>query len=155
MTIKIKLSGLPRIAFRAKDRGQTLIEALITVLILGVGIIALIRFQNYLSYDTSLAQQKAAALIVADKKIESLMDFQVLNDTPGYTSYQSVATGSSTDTVGNTTYNLSWTITSNTNPTYKTVDLTVTWTDRRNATQSIRVVTRISGVEPSNSAVVM
>lgn len=136
-------------------KGQGLIETMITLLLISVSVIALIRFQNYLAYDNSLAQQKNEATILAIQKIESLRDFQVLNNTSGYTSYQGVASGSSTSTGTNATYTITWTVTANTNPTYKVIDVTVSWTDRYGSAQSIRFISRVAGIEPGDSAAVM
>lgn len=138
-----------------KQQGQTLIEALVTILVIALGVIALIRFQSYLAYDNSLAQQKAEATFLALQKIEVLRDFQVLTNTAGYTSYQSIASGTGTSTGVNTTYNLSWTVTTNNNPDYKKIDVTVSWTDRYNNSQSVELVTDVAGIDPANSSAVM
>lgn len=138
-----------------KENGQTLIETLVTLVVIAIGVIALIRFQNYLSYDNSLSQQKADATTIAQSQIESLRDYQVLNNTSGYSSYQNIASGSSTVTGTTTTYTVNWTITSVTNPTYKRIDVTVSWTDRRGTAQSVRLISNVAGVEPANSAAVM
>lgn len=135
--------------------GQTLIEALVTILFISVSVIALIRFQNYLSYDNSLSQQKADAITLAQSTVESLRDFHVLNNTSGYSSYQSIASGSSTSTGATATYTVTWTITSSTNPTHKAIDVTVSWTDRRGTAQSVRLISDVAGIEPANSAAVM
>ena len=140
---------------RNNKTGQTLIETLVTLVFISIGVIALIRFQSYLSYDTSLSQQKGDATIIAQSTIETLRDYQVLNNTSGYTSYQSIASGTSTVTGITTTYSVSWTITSTTNPTYKSIDVTVSWTDIRGATQSVRLISNVAGIEPANSAAVM
>ena len=136
-------------------RGQTLIEALITVVFIAVTVIALIRFQNYLAYDNSLSQQKGDATILAQSRIEVLRDYQVLNNTTGYTSYQGISSGTSTTTGATAVYTVTWTVTSFTNPTYKSVDVNVTWTDRRGVAQSVRLISDIAGIEPANSAAVM
>lgn len=138
-----------------KENGQTLIETLVTLVVIAIGVIALIRFQNYLSYDNSLSQQKADATTIAQSQIESIRDYQVLNNTSGYSSYQNIASGSSTVTGTTTTYTVNWTITSVTNPTYKRIDVTVSWTDRRGTAQSVRLISNVAGVEPANSAAVM
>lgn len=135
--------------------GQTLIETLVTLVFIAIGVIALIRFQNYLSYDNSLSQQKADATTIAQSQIETLRDYQVLNNTSGYSSYQNIASGSSTVAGATTTYTVTWTITSATNPTYKSIDVTVSWTDRRGTAQSVRLNSNVAGVEPANSAAVM
>jgi Tfp pilus assembly protein PilV len=136
-------------------KGQTLVEALITLVFISVTVIALIRFQNYLSYDNSLSQQKGDATMIAQSKIETLRDFQVLNNTSGYTSYQSIASGSSTTTGKTAVYTVAWTITTLSNPTYKTIDVTVSWTDRKGIAQSVRLISHVAGIEPANSAAVM
>lgn len=138
-----------------KYYGQTLIEALITVLFIAIGVIALVRFQNYLAYDNSITQQRADATILAMSRIETLKEFQVLNTTVGYTAYQDITSGSSTVSGVNTTYTVNWVVTSYTNPTYKTIDVTVSWIDRYGNTQSIRLVSDVAGIEPSTSAAII
>lgn len=140
---------------RRTHNGQTLIEVMVTVLFMAIAVIALIRFQNYLAYDSMLTRQKNDATLLATEKLESLRYFQVLNNTSGYTSYQSIATGNSTSTVGNTTYTLNWTVTSYTNPTYKNVNVVVSWTDRNSLSQSIQMSSDIAGIDPSTSGSVM
>lgn len=139
----------------SKVSGQTLIETLLTIVFISLTVISLIRFQNYLSYDNSLSQQTADAVNLAESKIESLRDFQVLNVTSGYTDYSSMSSGSSTTTGSTCVYTMTWTISSAANPAYKTIDVTVSWTDRRGGSQSIRLVSRVAGIQPANSATVM
>lgn len=135
--------------------GQGLIEVLITLLIVVVGVLGIIRFQNYLAYNNSLAQQQGDATILAMQKIESLRDYQVLNTTSGYTAYQDIASGSTTSTGATTVYTITWTVTTNVNPTYKKIDVTVSWTDRNNISQSVRLVSQVAGVEPAFSAAIL
>lgn len=142
---------------RSRQRGQSLIEVLIAVLFIAIGVIALIRFQHYLAYDNSLVHQKSDAALLAVKQTEMLRDFQVLNTTSGYTAYQDIAssTGAATVTIGNTSYSMTWSVTSQTNPTYKTIDVTVSWTDVHSNPQSIELTTQVAGIDPSNSASIM
>lgn len=135
--------------------GQTLVEALVTVVIVGLGVIALVRFQNYLSYDNSVAQQTTHAQIVAQSTMEGIRNFQVLNNTSGYTSYSSISSGTSTVAGISTTYNVAWTVNTFTNPNYKRITVVVTWTDRRGTSQSVTLISNVAGIEPANSAAVM
>lgn len=139
----------------SKNRGQTFIEVLITALFISFSVIALIRFQTYLAYDNSLARQKSEAIILASKELEQLRTYQVLNTQAGFTSYQSIATGNSSVTGMNATYAVSWVVTPYTNPTYKAVNVTVSWTDRYNNSQSIQMSSNIPGIDPTNSATIM
>lgn len=132
------------------QRGQGLVETLVALLVISGGAIALIQFEHNLGYTNSIAQQQAEATILATNKIESMRAFGVINTTAGYTSYSSIATGTSSATGANTTYTLNWTVnTSSTTPTYKTVDLNVTWTDFRGGTQSIELTSIILGLDPA------
>lgn len=138
-----------------KIEGQTLVEVMITLLFVCISIIALIRFQNYLAYNNSLAQQQSEATILAEKQLETLRDFQVLNNQNPYTSYQGIASGNSNVNGVNATYSLAWTVTPYTNPTYKNIDVTVSWTDRYNVSQSVELTTQVAGVDPSTEANIM
>ena len=117
--------------------------------------IALILFQAGIAYGDSVAQQKSQATLLATSEIESLRDFNVLNTQVPYAAYQNIASGTSNSTVGNTTYTLTWTVTAYVNPTYKTIDISVTWTDRRAIAQSIRLITMVAGIDPPYSAAIM
>lgn len=143
------------IILKSRNNGQTLVETLVTLVFIAIGVIALIRFQNYLSYDNSLSQQKGEATTIAQSQIETLTEFQVLNNTAGYTSYQSIASGTSSVTGTNATYTVTWTVTTTASPSYKAIDVTVSWTDRRATAQSVRLISYVAGIEPSNSAAVM
>jgi type IV pilus assembly protein PilV len=135
--------------------GQTLIEVLVTIVFVSMATIALIRFQNYLAYDNSVSQQTGDATVIAQSQIETLRDFQVLNNTAGYTSYQSIASGSSVVAGTTASYTVTWTVTSNTNPTYKVINVSVSWTDRRGKSQSVTLVSDVAGIQPSTSASIM
>jgi Tfp pilus assembly protein PilE len=130
-------------------------STLITIAFLAVSVIALVSFQSYLTYDNILSQQKTRALLLATSQIETLRDYQVLNNTSGYTSWQSIASGSSSVTGNTATYTVTWTVTSFANPTYKNVDVTVTWTDQRGTAQSVKQDVNIAGIDPQDSSAIM
>ncbi len=138
-----------------KLAGQTLIEALVTLVFITVSVIALIRFQNYLAYDTSVAQQTNTARLLAVSQIETLRDYQVINNTPGYTSYQSIASGSGTASSDGTNYTITYTVTTYTNPNYKNLDVSVTWTSRYGTSQSVRLISNVAQLDPQDSAAIM
>lgn len=132
--------------------GQGIIEVLATFLIIAISVSSLIYFQNNLAYSNNVTSQQQTALALATKQLETLRDFVSLT---GANSYASIASSTSTSTVLNTTYSLSWTITTATSPDYKTLDVTVSWTDRRNTAQSLRLVSRVGGIDPYYSGVIM
>lgn len=137
---------------RKKLIGQSLIETMITVVVISISVVSLIRFQNYIAYDGDLAKQKGQATILANKQLETLLDFHVLTTMQGYVSYDSIASGTSSSTVNGTNYTVSWTVTPFELPTYKNVNINVSWTDRHGSNQSVAVSSDIAGIEPAFSA---
>jgi len=135
--------------------GQGLVESLLVVLFISISVLVLVSFQHYLSYSTNFTQQQIDANALAVQETESLRDFQVINTTPNYTAYSNIANGTGTATVGNTTYSLTWTVAKNTDPTYTTIDVTVSWTDRVGTSQSVRLITKVAGLDPGSSGTFM
>jgi hypothetical protein len=131
--------------------GQGLVESLLVVLLISISVVVLVNFQHYVSYSTNLTQQQIDANTLAVKEIETLYDFQVLTATSGYIAYSSIVSSTGTATVGNTTYTITWTVTPFTNPTYKTLNVTVSWTDRTGTARSIQLVSNVAGLDPGLS----
>jgi Tfp pilus assembly protein PilV len=135
--------------------GEGLIETLICMLLIFGTIVSLMSFQATLAYNDDVSAQTSDATILAMNQLEKLRDFQVLNTTPGYTAYSSIVSGSSSPVGMNTTYTMTWTVTANTNPTYKNINVTVTWADRRAVSHSVTLSTNVAGIDPSYSSSVM
>ncbi|MDX2424889.1 MAG: prepilin-type N-terminal cleavage/methylation domain-containing protein [Cycloclasticus sp.] len=125
--------------YKTKLQGFSLIEVLIATLVLGIGILAVAKLQGTLIRNGSDANQRTVAASIAQKKIDDLKAFSILNS--GYTWDQALAlsgslpqtevaythitgdadlatyteTGglilpSSSITVGPTVYSLNWTV---------------------------------------------
>lgn len=135
-----------------KMKGQGLVEILMTLLIVAGSVLALLRLHSYLLYSNNLTYQQATAFQLAKSEIESLRDYSALT---GTNSYANIASGSSTVTGVSATYSMVWTVTSYTNPNYKTIDVTVSWTDRFGTSQSIRLISNIAQTDPNYSASIM
>jgi Tfp pilus assembly protein PilV len=140
---------------QARSCGQTMLEALLTILLIGLVSLAIIGFQNNLNYAGNITQQQNEALLLATKQIETLRNFQVINNTAGYTAYQNINNGTLTVNGLNTNYTIDWTVTTQTNPNYKTITVTVNWLDQTQQTQSIMLVTHIGAIDPAYSAAII
>jgi type IV pilus assembly protein PilV len=145
---------MPKLMMRTQQ-GQGLIEILITAVVIIIAVVALLNFQGNLAYNDSLVQARALATTLAEQKIEQLRDFNVLTTQSPYTAYQNIASGSSTYAGPTTTYTITWTVTTVASPSYKTLNVTVSWTDRRGISQSVQLVTDVAGIAPVISATVM
>lgn len=136
-----------------KIRGYYLLEVLIAFLIIGVGILALLHLHSVVSTNITLNKQRIEAATLAQDKIEEFRNYQKLLTTSGYTAYQDITSSTSAQTVTGTsaTYNQSWTVTTNTNPDYKIVTVTVSWTSQLNTAESVRLSTIIGENDPAAS----
>lgn len=138
-----------------KQQGQGLLEILIVAVIIVISCLSLMKFQAVLSYKDSLALQRSDATIMALTEIESLRDFQVLTTQTPYTAYSNIVSGTSTTTGVNATYTVTWTITTVAAPSYKVINVAVTWTDIRGVAQAVNLTTNVAGIVPVFSATVL
>ena len=135
--------------------GITLIELLVTLLILTIGIAGLVKFQGSYFYYSDVSKQRQEALLLAKTKMAALRNFQVLPTTTGYAAYDDITSGSASTTQNNATYTTTWTITDHTNPSYKTANIVVSWTDRRGSSQNLTLTSIISKTDPANSGILI
>jgi Tfp pilus assembly protein PilV len=138
-----------------KQAGQGLIEILIVCILVTIACVSLMKFQATLSYKDSLALQRSDATILALSELESLRDYQVLTTQTPYTAYSNIASGTSTSIGVNTTYTLTWTVTTVAAPSYKVLSVVVTWNDKLGNGQSITLTTNVAGTQPVFSATVL
>jgi type IV pilus assembly protein PilV len=105
----------------ARGEGFTLIEVMMTLVILSIGLIALASMQISAMRGNSFSRRMTTAASVAEQVLE-----QVKN-----TPYNNVQSQSSTQvSASNMTFNSQVSVTNNTPPNAKTVQVTVTWSDR-------------------------
>lgn len=139
----------------AKIAGMTLVELLVVLLILTIAMAAIVKFQVSSFYYDGISRQRIIAINLAKDKIESFRAYEVLSTTSGKVAYNDISSGASSSTVNNTPYTLTWTVTTNTDPDYKTVNVIVSWTDRRNVSQSVTLSTIVAKIDPANSGVIV
>jgi Tfp pilus assembly protein PilV len=137
------------------QKGEGLVETLIAMLIIFGTIAALLSFQAGLAYNNILNQQRSDATVLATSELETLRDFQVIAPQAPYAAYQSIATGTSTSVGVNATFTLRWTVTTTATPSYKNINVAVTWTDPHGVAQTIQLTTDVGGIDPAYSSSIM
>lgn len=126
-----------------KSRGVSLVEALIALLVVAVGVVALQKFQSSSRLNSDVGRQRTEALKLAQNDIEQLRsavsaaDIQSTNRT--------VAADASN--AANTTFQVEREVTSGAGAS-RTVQVTVSWLDRSGAAQQVAISSVIS-VQPS------
>jgi len=143
------------------QRGVTLIEALVALVVMSFGMVALVGLLSNLRYSGDIAKQRSEAMRLAQRDLETLRSFSVLEkpadakaDVRDYEKdIASPPEASSFNlTNGNTTFVLKREVTplvkDKTEPQARTVRVTVAWKDRGNIEQKLFLDTVISRTDP-------
>jgi Tfp pilus assembly protein PilX len=146
----------PSTSRRRGQRGIGLIEALISLLVLALGMMSFAALQARLRLNSDVAKQRAEAVRLAQEQIEGLRSFGTL------AGFDGVGSGSSTVTAGSIASNTTYTITRQvadapraaglTNAPVKNLLVTVTWNDRNGNAQSVIFRTMIARSDPAIAA---
>ena len=127
-----------------KQKGFSLIEVLISFLLIGVGSLGLIKLQTYVEQKSDFAIHSVEALHLAENKLEWFR-------TRGASAALSSITPAdfATDIVdgmdhSHVKYQLNWTVTNSLSGALKTVQITSSWEDRFGNNQEIELHTMIS-----------
>lgn len=122
------------------QKGFTLIEGLIAVLVLGYGFLSINKLQGTTLKSKSDSSQRSEASTMATAKMEQLRNFGTITD------YTNMASGTDSLNGKNASYARAWTITNNANQ--KGVDLTINWTTSRNRGMNVHLTSMIAQVDP-------
>lgn len=141
------------------NSGFSLIEVLVSLVILSVGLIGTGKFQVALLKNSSDVESRSQAINIAQQKIEEIKSYESLTAYDDIKSSdtliaEALSAGSTLDfsTAGiNTTYNLNWTVVENTNPNYVHIEVVVTWNERNGAPQQVKLDSILSKSDPNNS----
>lgn len=134
---------------RRTQKGFTLIEALVALLVMSFGMLAVAGFQINLSLSSDVAKQRTEATRLAQEKMEELRTFDNLTS---YASNMVSSTSGTEDTItsstSNTSYLRRWAITTAATPdTGRSVFVTVAWTDRAGNPEQVQLFSHISATD--------
>jgi Tfp pilus assembly protein PilV len=134
--------------FPARQRGVSLLEALIAFLLLSIGMLALTRLQNDLRANADAARERSEAVRLAQLDIEGLRAFA------DRAAWSAIADASADVTpAGSTTrYTLERVVGTSAEPGLKAVQVTLHWNDRHGTVQQLQLATLIAGHDPALSA---
>lgn len=136
----------------AKVRGFTLIEILVSLIILSGGLLAVAKFQVFVLQSGTDGKQRTEAVLLGQQKLELLRSFVQIAACSACTNYSAnIANGNDTVTGRNAVFTRAWTVTTSTNPAYKTVEMKVTWADMHGTTQTVVLNSRITNADPASS----
>lgn len=155
-----------------REAGFTLIEALIALVVVAFGMLAIAGFQMTLSRGADVAKQRSEAVRLAQEKMEQLRAFTAVETDATRLDYTADVVGSITPEVitagsaypgttytylSNTNFQRSWSVKRSNGTTdavgtdlQKWITVTVAWTDRAGASDSVTLRSVISRSDPTN-----
>lgn len=145
-----------RLLFR-RDRGVSLIEALVALAVMAFGMLGVVGMQTTLRGNADLSRQRAEAVRLAQEQLETLRNYSVIRASdvaPGQLAFEAIASAPAAPVAAsniNVTFERE-TIVSSPGPLLRQVQVLVTWTDRRAQDQTVELNSLIAGVPPEVSA---
>jgi Tfp pilus assembly protein PilV len=137
---------------RRRQRGVSLIEALMAFAVMALGMLGVMGVQTTLRFNSDIAKQRSEATRLAQEQMESLRAFSVLAPAEGHVAYDDIATVPSAAVQGyttNTTYSLVTEVAQSGES--KNVTVSVAWADRQGGQQLVVLNSVIAGIDPGLS----
>lgn len=147
----------------ARQGGFALIEALVSLLVVAFGLLAIASFQYTLSRASDVAKQRTEATRIAQREIDRLRSFGQRqsdgNPMDNRYTYVDDVVSASAQTVTGVTTNTIYTMTRTvgvpspapaSGDRFRWVDVLVTWVDRANQSQSVQLSSAISDGDPGD-----
>ena len=136
--------------------GTTLLEALIAILVLSFGVLAMSRLHIHLRLSSDIARQRSEAVRLAQEDLEQLRAFSAVAAEGSARSYSEIVNtsrmiGSTTGYASNTPYKLVRTVIDADVPQARAVLVSVSWTDRAGDAQQVSLNSMISRSDPAHS----
>ncbi|MDQ3060284.1 MAG: InlB B-repeat-containing protein [Pseudomonadota bacterium] len=127
--------------------GFVLLEALVAMLVLSFGMLAVAGFQTTLSLNSDVAKQRTEATRLAQQKLEELRTFENM------TVYASKMVSGNDAITTNASFARSWTVTSAAAvDSGRSIAVTAAWTDRAGDAQQVQLFSYIAKMDPATMA---
>jgi Tfp pilus assembly protein PilV len=140
-----------------RQRGASLVEALIAFMVLSLGTLGIAHLQRHVEHGADLARQRSEAVRLAQQDIEQLRAFAAMSAASGVRSYADIAPAdTSVDAASgyrsNASYRVERRIAEEPDAALKTATVLVRWTDRTGQPQSVLLQSAVAGMPPALSA---
>jgi Tfp pilus assembly protein PilV len=141
---------------RRRQRGTTLLEGLVALLVLALGMFSVGRVQTQLRLNADMARQRSEAVRLAQEDLERLRAFSVIAATAGARAYADIVNATttvdaSTGYASNTRYQVARSITPGDAPNAKNASVAVSWADRTGSEHQVVLNSVIGGSNPAYS----
>jgi prepilin-type N-terminal cleavage/methylation domain-containing protein len=140
---------------RRSERGFTLIEAMIALVIIAFGLLALAGMQIMLSRGADVAKQRTEAMRLAQERMEVMRSYTAIAADPSVAlAWQDLSSQTSDPSTliasaySNTLFTRSWFVGGTPDDAMRPVSVTVAWVDRAGEQQSVTLTSVISNTDP-------
>ncbi|MFN7723959.1 MAG: prepilin-type N-terminal cleavage/methylation domain-containing protein [Rubrivivax sp.] len=144
-----------------RQRGVSLIEALVAMAVMAIGMLGVVGLQATLRSNADVTRQRAEAVRIAQADIERWRSFTTL-DMPSVVptppapahivAFNDMQSGTVNISGDNASYVLTRTVSAVTGTVGRNVSVTVGWTDRTGTAQNVTLTSQIAGILPEVSA---
>jgi len=146
-----------RSVIRPLQRGTTLVEALVAMLVLAFGIAAVARLHTQLRLHGDVARQRAEAVRLAQEDIESMRAFAVAGASAGARAWADIASAARTVDASdglavNTSYRVTRAIAPDAAGSATHATVSVAWADRSGEARSVQLDAIVAGQDPMHAA---
>jgi len=142
-------------ASRSRQRGVTLLEALIAFFVLAAGSVAVAALQREFHVAADVARDRSQALRVAEADIEQLRAFAAIDGAAGMQTYAAIANASAVDdaasAAGRTAYRMERSVDDDAFAGTKATTVAVRWSDRRGGENAVVVHGFVAALDPQFS----
>jgi Tfp pilus assembly protein PilV len=133
----------------ARQRGFTILEAMVAMLVTAFGLLGLVGMQMSLSRNADVAKQRGEATRLAEEKLEDLRSFTAIDATQGQESWAELSDSDDTLTT-NVAFSRAVTLDGSASDTMRFAQVAVTWRDRANEQQSVVMRSVVSRTDPAD-----
>jgi type IV pilus modification protein PilV len=138
---------------RAQQRGFTILEAMVALLVAAFGLLGLVGMQMTLSRSADVAKQRGEATRLAQEQLEDMRSFTAIDTTEGQKSWADLAANPDLELnpgPTNVTYSGSIALVGDVTDTMRFAQVSVNWVDRANEPQSVVLRSVISHTDPAD-----
>lgn len=135
-----------------QQRGFTLVEAMVALVIVGFGMLVVVGMQMMLNRNAEVARERSEATRLAEEKLEGLRSFTSIATAAGQLAWNDLASGTDAPATDyNIAYTRTWTLGGAATDSKRDAQVLVSWTDRGGAADSVQVNTVISKTDPADA----
>jgi type II secretory pathway pseudopilin PulG len=137
-----------------RQRGVSLVEGLVALVVMGFGMLTIVGFQANLLRHADMARQRTEATRLAQNKLEELRAFEQLAPAPGKAAYEDIDPGNDSPALNsNTAYERSWSIGGDAADLHRLVSVRVDWPEDAGdaGSTSVTLHTVIARADPADA----